>query len=230
MDNEVLELQKVSKIYHLGDQTLYALNSVSVDIHKGEFVSVVGPSGCGKSTFLHVASLLDHPSAGSVLIKGKETKDYNEVERAKLRNAEIGFIFQQFNLLPKTSAIENAGLPLLYAGVKDQERDERAVEFLTKVGLGDRLYNTPAQLSGGQQQRVAIARALINNPSIIFADEPTGNLDSKAGHEIMRLLHDLHESGKTVVMVTHDPSLAQLADRVLSMVDGEIVSDKLRKK
>lgn len=224
----VLRLANVSKIYHLGDQTLRALNRVDLEILAGEFVAIIGPSGSGKSTFLHVASLLDKPSKGHVYINGKETTAYSEPERATLRNREIGFIFQQFNLLPKTTALENAALPLIYAGIPGRKREMMAREMLTKVGLEDRLKNTPAQLSGGQQQRVAIARALINTPSIIFADEPTGNLDTKSGAEIRAMLKELHQEGKTLVMVTHDPRMAEIAERVITFEDGHILSDERR--
>jgi putative ABC transport system ATP-binding protein len=222
----VLKLENVSKIYQLGDQTLYALNKVSTQINKGEFVALVGPSGSGKSTFLHIASLLDGPSEGRVYINQKETSTYSEEERARLRNQEIGFIFQSFNLLAKTSALDNVTLPLVYANINVKERNRRGKEILEKVGLADRLQNTPAQLSGGQQQRVAVARALINDPTIIFADEPTGNLDSKSGTDIKNLLVKLNQEGKTLVMVTHDPKLASIAKRVISMSDGEIIKDK----
>lgn len=225
----VLALKSVSKIYTLGDQTLYALNQVSLSINPSEFVAIVGPSGSGKSTFLHLASLLDQPTSGRVYIKGKETSTYSEEERARLRNQEIGFVFQQFNLLPKTTALENVGLPLIYAGVSDAERLNRAKEVLTDLGLGDRLYNTPGQLSGGQQQRVAIARALINHPAIIFADEPTGNLDSQSGAEIKKTIIRLNNQGKTIVMVTHDRDLAGIAKRIVSLADGKVVGDELTK-
>lgn len=229
MPAELLELKAINKIYALGDETLYALKDVSVDIHQGEFVAVVGPSGSGKSTFLHVASLLDKPSTGNVLVKGRDVTDYSEKESASLRNKEIGFVFQQFNLLPKTSALDNVALPLIYAGVNDKQRARRAREMLEQVGLGDRLKNSPAQLSGGQQQRVAIARALVTNPAIIFADEPTGNLDSKSGAEIKKMIINLNNDGKTIVLVTHDAELALIAKRVINLADGEVISDKLTK-
>ena len=219
----------MSKIYALGDQTLYALNKVSIAIHEGEFVAVVGPSGSGKSTFLHVASLLDKPSTGQVLVKGRDVTDYTEEESAALRNKTLGFVFQSFNLLPKTSAVDNVALPLIYAGVSDKTRQVRAKTMLEQVGLGDRLKNTPAQLSGGQQQRVAIARALVNEPAIIFADEPTGNLDSKSGEEIKKMIIDLNNDGKTVVLVTHDTGLAKIAKRVINLADGQVISDVLTK-
>jgi putative ABC transport system ATP-binding protein len=229
MTAPLLELKNVSKVYTIGDETLYALCQVSVKIFEGEFVAIVGPSGSGKSTFLHVASLLDKPSEGVVLVRNKDVTEYSEPETARLRNREIGFVFQQFNLLPKTSAQENVLLPLIYTGVSEKERTRRAKEKLIEVGLGDRLQNTPGQLSGGQQQRVAIARALVTDPSIVFADEPTGNLDSKSGQEIIKMIIKLNNSGKTVAMVTHDASLAQIAKRVIKVADGKVVSDELTK-
>lgn len=221
----LIELENVSKIYELGEQKLYALDDVSLTISDGEFMALVGTSGSGKSTFLNMASILDWPSEGTIKIKGQDVTQLSEKERAQLRNKEIGFIFQQFNLLPKTSAVENVALPLVYAGVPEKERRERAIAVLEKVGLGDRLQNTPAQLSGGQQQRVAVARALVNNPSVIFADEPTGNLDSKTGKEIEKMLSDLNDEGSTIVMVTHDTKLAKIARRKVQMKDGTIISD-----
>jgi len=215
----------------MGDNVIKALNNVSLEIEEGEFLAIMGPSGSGKSTFLQVASMLAHLTSGQINLKGKDVTEYNEIERSKLRNQEIGFIFQQFNLLPRTSAIDNVALPLVYAKVNNSERDRRSIEMLQKVGLGDRLQNTPAQLSGGQQQRVAIARALVNNPSIIFADEPAGNLDSKSGEEIKKLLIDLNKEGKTIIMVTHEPDDASIAKRLVIFKDGEIVNDsKIKSK
>lgn len=220
----VLELRNVSKTYLVGDQTINALNGVSLTVRQGEFLSVMGPSGSGKSTFLQVASILATPSSGHIFINGKDTTQYDEVERAHLRNKEIGFIFQTFNLLPKTSALENVALPLVYAGVGEEERLERSRKILEKLGLGERLNNGPAQLSGGQQQRVAIARALVNNPSIIFADEPTGNLDSKSGEDVKNILRSLHKEGKTIIMVTHEHDVAQIAKKHITLIDGKIAS------
>lgn len=228
-DKPLLELKDICKKYEMGEEVLYALCGVDVKIMVGEFVAIVGPSGSGKSTFLHIASLLDRPSKGAVYIKGKDVTEMTETEAARLRNQEIGFVFQQFNLLPKTSALDNVSLPLIYAGVSNNERNTRAKAKLEEVGLGDRLRNSPAQLSGGQQQRVAIARALVTNPSIIFADEPTGNLDSKSGDEIKKLLIHLNNDGKTVVLVTHDRDLAQIAKRVIKVADGRVISDTLTK-
>jgi putative ABC transport system ATP-binding protein len=221
----LLKLKNVSKIYTVGDERIHALNEVSLEIEEGEFIAIMGPSGSGKSTFLQVASLLNSPTKGDISLKDKKVTKFSEVELARLRNQEIGFVFQQFNLLARTSALDNVALPLLYAGVGETERKRRSQAMLEKVGLGDRLANTPAQLSGGQQQRVAIARALVNDPSIIFADEPTGNLDSKSGDDIKNLLNQLHQEGKTVILVTHESEVAQIAKRIILFHDGEIMYD-----
>lgn len=221
----LLRLKNVSKVYKLGEVDIHAMREVSIDIDEGEFVAIMGPSGSGKSTFLQVASMLNSVSSGQIFLKGKQVESYNEVEQARLRNQEIGFVFQQFNLLSRTSALENTALPLLYAKVSKQDREQRAKTLLEKVGLGDRLKNTPAQLSGGQQQRVAIARALINNPILIFADEPTGNLDSKSGEEIKEILKSLNKEDKTIIMVTHEDDVAQIAKRHVFFRDGEICYD-----
>lgn len=222
----LLVLKNVSKIYKIGGEEVRALNEVSIHVEQGEFVAVMGPSGSGKSTFLQVASLLSSAEEGQIMLKDRDVTKYSEVELAHLRNKEIGFIFQQFNLLARTSALENVALPLVYAGVNAKERRLRATKMLEKVGLGDRLENTPAQLSGGQQQRVAIARALINEPAVIFADEPTGNLDSKSGEDIKQILEDLHAEGKTIVMVTHEAEIAQIAKRLILFHDGELIYDE----
>lgn len=222
----ILELKKVSKVYRLGEQLIPALNELSLSICEGDFVVVMGPSGSGKSTFLQVASMLSQATSGEIFLRGKNVTEYDEIARARLRNREIGFIFQQFNLLAKTSSIEQVALPLVYAKVGEEERRERAIAMLKKVGLGDRLNNKPNELSGGQQQRVAIARALINNPSVIFADEPTGNLDSKAGDEIEKMLIQLNEEGKTIIMVTHDDNIAKIAKREVFIKDGQVIKDK----
>jgi len=221
----LLKLDNVSKHYHLGDNLIKALDQVCLEIKQGEFVSIMGPSGSGKSTFLQVASILAEPSSGKIFLKDKDVTSYNEVERAKLRNKEIGFIFQSFNLLARTSALDNVALPLIYAKVSENERKARSQLLLEKVGLGDRLKNTPAQLSGGQQQRVAVARALVNDPAILFADEPTGNLDSKSSQDIKDLLVNLHAEGKTIIMVTHEYDDAQIADRLITFRDGQVMSD-----
>lgn len=220
----LIQLKNLTKEYRLGEQTLKVLHEVNFALHEGEFVSIVGASGSGKSTLMHIASLLDAPSSGEVYFAGTETSQYSEAKRAEIRNKEIGFVFQQFHLLPKTSAVDNVALPLVYAGINNTKRKELAEQVLDKVGLGDRYYNTPAQLSGGQQQRVAIARALVNNPKILFADEPTGNLDSKSGEEVEQLLHQVHQEGRTVVMVTHDLRLAKTAQRLVRIRDGRITN------
>ncbi len=221
----LLKLEKVSKHYQLGENTIKALNDVSIEIKDGELVGVRGPSGSGKSTFLQIASLLAQPTKGEIILKGKNTTSYDEVERAHLRNQEIGFVFQQFNLLARTSALDNVALPLLYTGIEESERKSRAQEMLEKVGLGERLQNAPNQLSGGQQQRVAIARALVNKPSIIFADEPTGNLDSKSGKEIKNIFKKLNQEGKTIIMVSHEKYLKKFANRLITLKDGQVAED-----
>lgn len=228
----LLQLHKVSKSYQIGDTTIRALDEVSLTVAEKEFLAIMGPSGSGKSTFLQVASMLAEPSKGEIFLRGAEVSTYNEIQRAHLRNKEIGFIFQSFNLLARTSALENVMLPLFYAGygADSATAKEKAKTMLERVGLGDRLQNTPSQLSGGQQQRVAIARALINDPAIIFADEPTGNLDSKSGEDIKRILRELNEEGKTIIMVTHEDDVAEIAKRQIVFKDGKVLSDSADKK
>lgn len=218
----VLELKNIVKTYSMGGNTFNALNDVSLSIFPGEFVSITGPSGSGKSTLMHIIGLLDNPTSGQILLDGRDISKFKENALAKTRNDTLGFVFQQFNLLAKTSAAENVALPLLYSDTPKNLRHNLALQMLSKVGLSDKAPNTPAQLSGGQQQRVAIARALVNNPKIILADEPTGNLDSKSGAEIIKLFHDLHEEGKTIVLVTHDMELAKQAERIIIIKDGLI--------
>ena len=220
----VLELKNIVKTYTSGNTVFNALDGISICIHQGEFVSITGPSGSGKSTLMHIVGLLDNPTSGQVLLEGQDISHLNEEELAKTRNVTLGFVFQQFNLLAKTSSTENVSLPLLYSDVPKSERMPRSIEMLTKVGLAEKLKNTPAQLSGGQQQRVAIARALINNPKIIMADEPTGNLDSKSGKEIIALFHQLHKEGHTIILVTHDIELAKQAERIIIIKDGKVTS------
>lgn len=218
----ILELQDVAKSYQMDGVAVHALQGVSLKIKKGELASIMGPSGSGKSTLMHIMGLLDTPTSGKVFFQGKDISRFSEEELARLRNKSIGFVFQAFNLLPRTSSLHNVALPLLYSGKTADERAALAKRALERVGLGERLGHTPAQLSGGEQQRVAIARALVANPSIILADEPTGNLDTKSGKEIMRILQTLNREGHTIVVVTHEQHIARYAKRVIKMLDGRI--------
>jgi putative ABC transport system ATP-binding protein len=214
----------------LGDDVeVAALKGINLEIKKGEFVAIIGPSGSGKSTLMHMIGILDQPTSGVVKLEGDDVEKLPEKKLAELRNKHIGFVFQAFNLLPKTSALENVELPMIYSNIPGSERKKRATEALKIVGLGERLNHTPAQLSGGQQQRVAIARALVTNPSLILADEPTGNLDSKAGDEIIALLKELNKKGNTIVLVTHEREIAEKAKRIVEVKDGLIISDKKTK-
>lgn len=224
----VIELKDIMKTYVMGDSVVHALDHVFVQISRGEFTSIMGPSGSGKSTMMNILGCLDRPTSGEYYLDGKEIAGYDDDELAHTRNAKIGFVFQNFNLLPKLTAQANVALPLIYAGVDEEERMERAKKALEAVGLGERIEHKPTEMSGGQRQRVAIARALINNPAIIMADEPTGNLDTKSSYEIMDIFKAMNESGKTVVMVTHEPDIAEQTKRILVMRDGKIVSDEWR--
>ncbi len=215
----------LTKVYVLGDTELRALDGVSLDVTAGEFVAIMGSSGSGKSTLMNVLGCLDRPTSGSYVLDGREVSRLNRGQLAEMRNRTIGFVFQSFNLLPRTSAVENVELPLVYAGMRKRERRERATAALEQVGLGDRLDHTPSQLSGGQQQRVAIARAIVNRPKLVFADEPTGNLDSKTSVDVMALFQELWRSGLTIVFVTHDSDVAVFASRIVVVKDGRIVSD-----
>lgn len=225
----IIRLEKVTKVYPMGDIDVAALRSINLEIKDREFVAIVGPSGSGKSTLMHLIGLLDRPTRGRVFLGGRDVSKISEEKRAELRNKHIGFVFQTFNLLPRASALDNVSMPLVYSGMKSQERAVRATEALRRVGLEHRLRHHPSQLSGGEQQRVAIARALVNNPSIILADEPTGNLDTRSGREILRLLKDLNKSGDTVVLVTHELALARSATRIIKIKDGEVQRDRKRK-
>lgn len=222
----LLKLINVSKIYKMDGIEVKALDDVSLEIKKGEFLAIMGPSGSGKSTLMHLIGCLDRPTKGKIILNGKDISNLSEKELAKIRNKEIGFVFQAFNLLPRTSALENVVLPLIYANVNNKKRYLLAKELLNKVGLGQRLSHLPSQLSGGQQQKVAIARALVNNPSIILADEPTGNLDSKSSKEIMSLFVKINQEGNTVVIVTHEEEVAKYAKRIVRIYDGKIVGSK----
>ena len=228
--NNFIQVKDITKIYDMGDSVVEALRGVSLEIQQGSFVAIMGPSGSGKTTFLDILGCLSRPSAGEYWIKGQKVSDFSETRLAQLRNHEIGFVFQNFNLLPRASAVANVELPLLYDGVPRRERIRRAILSLEAVGLGDRLHHRPNEMSGGQRQRVAIARALVNQPSIIFADEPTGNLDSRSGESIMTLFADLHAAGNTIVMVTHEPEVAQHAERTISFKDGLAVKDEWQEK
>ena len=221
----LVELTDIYKIYHMGDTEVHALDGISLNIDKGEFVAIVGQSGSGKSTCMNIIGCLDVATSGQYLLNGKDISNYTDDELAAVRNKMLGFIFQQYNLIAKLNVIENVSLPLLYGGVSDREQKERAMAALEKVGLADKAKNLPSQLSGGQQQRVSIARALAGNPSVILADEPTGALDSRTGREVMQFLKQLNDEGNTIVLITHDNSIAAQAKRIVRITDGHIVYD-----
>lgn len=223
---KIIETHNISKIYHMGNQTVNALQSISIDINKGEYVAFMGPSGSGKSTLMNIIGCLDTPTSGTYNLNGKLVSDMTENELAETRNKEIGFVFQTFNLLPRATALENVALPLIYAGFSKFDRNEMAMQALENVGLADRSHHRPNELSGGQRQRVAIARALVNNPSIILADEPTGNLDTKTSYDIMNLFQELHDKGNTIIMVTHEDDIAHYAHRIVRLRDGLVEWDR----
>jgi len=223
----VIQVEDVHKSYDLGETFVHALRGVSFSIEVGEFVSIMGPSGSGKSTLMNIVGCLDTPSKGTYLLNDKNVGNLDEEQLAGIRNREIGFVFQKFHLLPRSSALENVALPLKYASVKQSERLIRAEEVLDKVGLSHRLTHKPTELSGGEQQRVAIARALVNSPSILFADEPTGNLDSKTGHQVLEIFKDLNKRGQTIVVITHEREIAEQSQRTITIKDGEIGSDSI---
>ena len=223
----IIETQAIAKMYRMGGETVHALKSITIQVQRGEYVAFMGPSGSGKSTLMNIIGCLDTPTSGTYHLNENDVSDLSENELATIRNKEIGFVFQTFNLLPRSSSLDNVALPLIYAGVGKAEREERALQVLTSVGLGDRYGHKPNELSGGQRQRVAIARALINNPSIILADEPTGNLDSKTSYDVMELFQDLHDQGNTIIMVTHEDDIAHYAHRIVRLKDGLIETDDI---
>lgn len=223
----IIETKNIRKVYHDGETETVALDGVNLEVRKGEFLAIMGPSGSGKSTLLHVLGLLDVPTSGSYRFNDKSISSYTDEELAALRNKKIGFIFQSFNLLPRTTVLDNVKLPLSYSDVPESEWESRATKAVESVGLGHRMYHEPAELSGGEKQRVAIARALVNDPEVIFADEPTGNLDSKSGKNVMSIIQKLNEEeGRTIILITHETFTAEHAERIIRLMDGKIESDK----
>jgi putative ABC transport system ATP-binding protein len=229
-EDSLIKVRDLAKIYQIGTQEVHALRSIDLDILKNEFVALMGPSGSGKSTLMNIIGCLDTPSRGSYFLNGQDVSNMEDDELAEVRNREIGFVFQTFNLLPRYSALENVALPLIYKGVSKSERQERAKEVLNHVGLGDRVDHKPNELSGGQRQRVAVARALVNKPAIILADEPTGNLDTKTSYEIMALFDEIHAQGNTIILVTHEEDIAEHARRIVRLRDGLVEKDELRQE
>lgn len=221
----LIEIKDMYKIYEMGSEKVHALDGVNLTINEKEFVAIIGPSGSGKSTLMNMIGCLDSPTSGTYLLEGEDISSFSDKRLAKVRNRKIGFIFQQFNLLKKMTAFENVERPSKYTKLKRQERKRRTASALKKVGLGDRMKHKPNELSGGQQQRVAVARALVNEPPVLLADEPTGNLDSKSGEEIMQMIKDLHAAGNTIIVITHDNRIAELAHRIIRLQDGKIISD-----
>lgn len=228
MSNPLIKITQIKRDFVLGNEMVYVLKGIDLEINKGEYVALMGPSGSGKSTLMNLLGCLDTPTSGHYILNGKDVSTMHDNELAEIRNKEIGFVFQTFNLLPRTTALDNVALPMIYAGFTKSERKERAIKVLQQVNLGDRMDHQPNQLSGGQRQRVAIARALVNSPSIILADEPTGNLDSKTSDEIMKLLDDIHKNGNTIILVTHEEEIAAHAKRIIRLRDGMIESDTLK--
>ncbi len=225
MSEEIIKIKGIKKFYKVGNQEVKALNGVDITIKKNEYVAIMGPSGSGKSTMMNILGCLDSPSGGSYILNGTDVSKMEDNDLAEVRNKEIGFIFQSFNLLPRYTALDNVALPLIYSGTSKHERDQKATAALQSVDLNDRMHHKPNELSGGQRQRVAVARALVNNPSIILADEPTGNLDSKTSVDIMNLFEEIHKKGNTVIVVTHEEDIAKHANRIIRLRDGVIESD-----
>lgn len=225
MASPIIQVSNLTKIYQMGTQEVRALYEVSFDVQENEYIAIMGPSGSGKSTLMNLIGCLDTPTTGTYILNGQDVSELEDAELAEVRNREIGFVFQTFNLLPRTDCLSNVELPLIYSGIKTAERHRRAAKTLERVGLGDRIDHKPNELSGGQRQRVAIARALVNNPSILLADEPTGNLDTQTGSEIMMLFEELYRAGNTILVVTHEQEIADHARRIIRLRDGEIESD-----
>jgi len=227
MSKSLIQIANIKRDFLLGSEIVYVLKGIDLEINKGEYVALMGPSGSGKSTLMNILGCLDTPTSGQYILNGKDVSLMHDDDLAEIRNKEIGFVFQTFNLLPRTTALANVALPMIYAGYSKAERNERATEVLTQVSLADRMDHQPNQLSGGQRQRVAIARALVNKPSIILADEPTGNLDSKTSVEIMNLFNEIHKNGNTVILVTHEEEIAKYAHRIIRLRDGMVESDSV---
>lgn len=225
---EILNMQNISKSYYMGEEEIEVLHNINLTIHSGEFLSLLGPSGSGKSTMMNIIGCLDVPSVGKYFLSGNDTEDLNEIELAKIRNKEIGFVFQSFQLLPRMTALQNVELPMIYSGLSSSERNKRAKAILERIGLSDKMRNLPNQLSGGQQQRVAIARALVTQPTILLADEPTGALDQKTGVQVMELFEELNKDGRTIIMITHDKDIARHAKRVVNILDGCLTEQEVQ--
>lgn len=226
MRDRILKMNQIKKAYYMGDQEQIVLNNIDLTVNRGDFVAILGPSGSGKTTLMNIIGCLDSPSSGAYTLSNQKVNELDDKQLAAIRNKEIGFVFQQFQLLPRLNALQNVELPLVYSGVSEKERRKRAIEMLARVGLEDKLQNRPNQLSGGQQQRVAIARAMVTTPTILLADEPTGALDQKTGQQIMNLFHEINEEGKTIIMITHDKEIAKNARRIAHILDGQLREER----